>query len=64
MIDLFFLLELSYLPFHYYLSLPEENTLVVQRGRFSNWDREAIRVMWKRIKGNYLSSQVRSSKVK
>lgn len=38
--------------FHYFLSLPDQNKLVVQRGRFSNWDGRAIRIMWKRIKGN------------
>ncbi|MGB8192366.1 MAG: metal-dependent hydrolase [Chitinophagaceae bacterium] len=38
--------------FHYFLSLPDQNTLVVQRGRFAKWDRRTIEVMWKRIKGN------------
>jgi inner membrane protein len=35
--------------FHYYLSHPQENDLIVQRGRFAGIDRESIRVMWKRI---------------
>jgi inner membrane protein len=38
--------------FHYFLNLPKENKLVVQRGRFANWDWRTVRVMWKRIKGN------------
>ncbi|HEY0677391.1 MAG TPA: metal-dependent hydrolase [Chitinophagaceae bacterium] len=38
--------------FHYFLNLPDQNKLVVQRGRFSNWDKRAVKVMWKRIKGN------------
>lgn len=38
--------------FHYFLEYPNENDLVVQRGRFANWDREAVRALWKRIKGN------------
>jgi inner membrane protein len=38
--------------FHYFLSMPDQNKLVVQRGRFSNWDKRAVKVLWKRIKGN------------
>lgn len=38
--------------FHYFLNLPGQNKLVVQRGRFSKWDRQSIQVMWKRIRGN------------
>jgi inner membrane protein len=37
--------------FHYFLQYPEENDLVVQRGRFADWDREAVRQLWKRIRG-------------
>lgn len=37
--------------FHYYLTLPDQNKLVVQRGRFANWDKEAVRVLWRRIQG-------------
>jgi inner membrane protein len=37
--------------FHYYLDNPEANRLVVQRGRFSNWDRENIRSFIRRIRG-------------
>ena len=38
--------------FHYYLQHPEDNTLVVQRGRFAKWDWDAAKALWKRIKGN------------
>lgn len=38
--------------FHYFLSMPEENDLVVQRGRFSKWTRRSVSVLWRRIKGN------------
>jgi inner membrane protein len=37
--------------FHFYLCHPEDNLLVVQRGRFANWNRETIRVMIRRIRG-------------
>ena len=38
--------------FHYYLQYPEDNILVVQRGRFAKWDWDVMSVLWKRIKGN------------
>jgi len=38
--------------FHYFLKKGADNKLVVQRGRFAKWDREAINVMLKRIRGN------------
>jgi inner membrane protein len=38
--------------FYYYLQHPSENKLVVQRGRFARWDREALFALLKRIKGN------------
>jgi inner membrane protein len=38
--------------FHYYLKQGTDNTLVVQRGRFARWDKEAVRALWKRIEGN------------
>lgn len=37
--------------FHYFLKDPERNDLVVQRGRFSGWDRDAIGSLARRIKG-------------
>ena len=37
--------------FHYFLQYPDENDLVVQRGRFANWDREAFRSLFRRIRG-------------
>ena len=38
--------------FHYFLQHPEDNKLVVQRGRFANWDRETFYSLLGRIKGN------------
>jgi inner membrane protein len=38
--------------FHYYLQYPEDNKLVVQRGRFEKWNWETIKSLWQRIKGN------------
>jgi len=38
--------------FHYFLRHPENNTLVVQRGRFSKWNRQSIISFIRRIKGN------------
>lgn len=39
--------------FHYYLRPPgADNRLVVQRGRFAKWDKEVVRALFKRIKGN------------
>jgi inner membrane protein len=38
--------------FHYFLQHPDENKLVVQRGRFANWNKQATRSFVKRIKGN------------
>ena len=37
--------------FHYYLQQPYGNNMVVQRGRFANWDKAAFASMWQRIKG-------------
>jgi len=37
--------------FHYYLQDPDANHLVVQRGRFSNWNWETLRVFVHRIRG-------------
>jgi inner membrane protein len=38
--------------FHYFLQYPDENALVVQRGRFAKWNKEVFNSMLKRIKGN------------
>lgn len=38
--------------FHYFLQFPEENKMVVQRGRFMHWDKKAWENLWQRIKGN------------
>lgn len=37
--------------FHYYLQKPYSNNMVVQRGRFANWNKAVFVSMWKRIKG-------------
>ena len=38
--------------FHYFLQHPNDNDLVVQRGRFAKWNWPGIKTFWKRIKGN------------
>jgi inner membrane protein len=38
--------------FHYYLQHPDDNTLVVQRGRFAKWDWNVVMGLLKKIKGN------------
>lgn len=38
--------------FHYFLSHPNDNDLVVQRGRFAGWDGEAMRSFIDRVKGH------------
>ncbi|MBL7738652.1 MAG: metal-dependent hydrolase [Chitinophagaceae bacterium] len=38
--------------FHYYLDHPDDNKLVVQRGRFAKWDWAVMKAMMNRIKGN------------
>lgn len=37
--------------FHYYLNYPDDNDLVVQRGRFLRWDRTTFRSLLRRIGG-------------
>lgn len=37
--------------FHYFLSHPNDNNLLVQRGRFAGWDGEATRSFIERIRG-------------
>jgi inner membrane protein len=36
--------------FHYYINYPEANLMVIQRGRFSNWNRKTMRSMINRIR--------------
>lgn len=38
--------------FYYFLQYPEENKLVVQRGRFAGWNLETANSFFQRIKGN------------
>lgn len=38
--------------FHFYLQPPQENKMVVQRGRFAGWDKDVIFSLLRRIKGN------------
>ena len=38
--------------FHYFLQHPNDNTLVVQRGRFAKWNWEIVKSLLKRIAGN------------
>lgn len=37
--------------FHYFLQYPDDNAIVVQRGRFANWDRAAVRTLFRRMIG-------------
>jgi inner membrane protein len=38
--------------FHYFLDYPEDNKLVLQRGRFAGWDRQTLLGYIRRIRGN------------
>jgi inner membrane protein len=38
--------------FHYYLNYPDANLLVIQRGRFTNWNRKTFTSMVRRIQGH------------
>jgi inner membrane protein len=38
--------------FHYFLQYPDQNRIVVQRGRFANWDRQAVKTLFRRMRGN------------
>jgi inner membrane protein len=38
--------------FHYYVNYPKANLLVIQRGRFSNWNQRTFHSLINRIKGN------------
>lgn len=37
--------------FHYFLQFPDENTLVVQRGRFAKWNIEVAKSLMRRVAG-------------
>jgi inner membrane protein len=37
--------------FHYYLQKPDDNSLVIQRGRFTDWDKKAVLMLLRRIRG-------------
>lgn len=38
--------------FYFFLEKPDMNLLVVQRGRFTGWNKDTLKSFWKRIKGN------------
>lgn len=38
--------------FYFFLEKPDMNLLVVQRGRFTGWNKKTLRSFWKRIMGN------------
>lgn len=38
--------------FYFFLEKPDMNLLVVQRGRFTGWNKKTLRSFWQRIKGN------------
>ena len=38
--------------FYFFLEKPDMNLLVVQRGRFTGWNKKTLRSFWRRIKGN------------
>lgn len=38
--------------FHYFLQHPDDNRLVVQRGRFAGWNRRTPQALWNRIRGD------------
>lgn len=38
--------------FHYYLEYPDQNQLIVQRGRFKNWNRDTQGDLLQKIRGN------------
>lgn len=37
--------------FYYYLQQPDNNQLLIQRGRFANWDKQTLKVLWRRMRG-------------
>jgi inner membrane protein len=38
--------------FHYFLQHPDNNKFIVQRGRFTGWNMNALKSLLKRIRGN------------
>ncbi len=38
--------------FYYYVNNPKDNDLLIQRGRFRNWNKQTIGTLWKRMMGN------------
>lgn len=38
--------------FHYFLQYPSENKLVVQRGRFTGWNKQEINILLRRMRGD------------
>jgi inner membrane protein len=38
--------------FHYFLERPDDNRVIVQRGRFAGWNRRTVRAFIRRIRGN------------
>jgi inner membrane protein len=38
--------------FYFFLEKPDMNLLVVQRGRFTGWNKKTLKSFWKRIRGN------------
>lgn len=38
--------------FHYYLGHPEDNDLIVQRGRFAGFNLQSAKILWDRMKGD------------
>lgn len=44
--------------FHYYLDYPDQNDLVVQRGRFEHWDEESTKAYFRRMLGMRTEQQV------
>ncbi len=37
---------------YYYLQYPDQNQMMIQRGRVAKWDRKTMSVFWQRIRGN------------
>jgi len=38
--------------FHFFIDLPADNRMVVQRGRFAKWDWDVAQGFWRRVQGN------------